>query len=272
MTTLANQRDPTMHRVIAERLQRDHDEKVQFRSFAADYGIKSILDAYAVQKEYVARRQARTNARPIGYKIGLTSPASQAMCGVANPMFGVMLSNGIFADQVEFVTSDFVRLGLEFEILFRLGKDLPRRDRPFTVDEVSESVDGTCLSIEVFDDRKCDYGKFDALSLIADNGWNVGVICGPFQKRPPDLAGIEGVVLTDGLEIARPIGRNCLGNPLNALAWLANHLAESGMMLKAGDLVSTGTLVTPCYPSEPTRIDYRMDGLGQISCSVAVHG
>ena len=58
----------------------------------------------------------------------------------------------------------------------------------------------------------------------------------------------EAVVLArDGEAIAEGRGEMALGGPLNAVAWLANRLAERDRSLQAGQLVMTGTLtaITP---------------------------
>jgi 2-keto-4-pentenoate hydratase len=40
-------------------------------------------------------------------------------------------------------------------------------------------------------------------------------------------------------------GKNVLGDPRIALAWLANELRELGVTLKAGEVVTTGTCHAP---------------------------
>ena len=42
-------------------------------------------------------------------------------------------------------------------------------------------------------------------------------------------------------------GKNVLGDPRVALAWLANELRELGVTLRAGEVVTTGT----CHPPLP---------------------
>jgi len=40
-------------------------------------------------------------------------------------------------------------------------------------------------------------------------------------------------------------GANVLGDPRQALAWLANDLASRGHTLRAGEVIMTGTVVKP---------------------------
>ena len=53
----------------------------------------------------------------------------------------------------------------------------------------------------------------------------------------------------NGAQLANGVGRNALGHPANAVAWLASKLAARGQVLRAGQLVMTGTL-TPILPIE----------------------
>jgi 2-keto-4-pentenoate hydratase len=39
-----------------------------------------------------------------------------------------------------------------------------------------------------------------------------------------------------------------MGNPLNSLAWIANHLGGRGLSLKAGDLVMSGSVSAMLRP------------------------
>ena len=52
--------------------------------------------------------------------------------------------------------------------------------------------------------------------------------------RVDQIRGVDGI---DGVEFGRGKGRDVLGHPLTALAWLANHLAARGRCLRRGDIV-----------------------------------
>src|SRR6478736_1307125 len=77
---------------LAQRLMREHEEQVRFRPFAAASGIASLEDAYRVQDRYVSLLQTRFGDG-IGYKIGLTSQRMQTMCGIDQPIAGVVLAD-----------------------------------------------------------------------------------------------------------------------------------------------------------------------------------
>jgi 2-keto-4-pentenoate hydratase len=247
---------------IARRLMDDHAAARKFTSFGKEYGIQNLDGAYAVQNAYVKLRADRLATGAAGYKIGLTSKTMQVMCGLTTPVAGVVLANGVHASPAAIPAKPYGRLGLEFEIAVRLAKDVD--DPAYVV----EAVGGVAPAVELVDDRGCDYRALDALSLVADNAWNAGVVHGEFIMQWPELADAEGVALANGVEIGRGIGRDVLGHPFAALTWLARHLAGRGQYLRAGDIVSTGSLIPTHFPTATTNYSYAVSGLGEISCRV----
>jgi 2-keto-4-pentenoate hydratase len=53
-----------------------------------------------------------------------------------------------------------------------------------------------------------------------------------------------------------------MGHPLNALAWLAQKLAEEGTPLRSGMIVMTGSMVPIQYPFTADRVLVEISGLG----------
>jgi 2-keto-4-pentenoate hydratase len=257
-------------RKVAESLIDEHARGVNFHPFAPARGIISIADAYEVQHEYVRLQMQRRGAGAVGYKIGLTTKRMQQMCGLDNSIAGVVLSDRVHESGVSLLASSYGRIGLEFEIAARLARDL-RPDRDVVAPlEVADAVDAVAPAIEIVDDRLADYRTLDALSLIADNCWNAGIVLGPFVRSWPDLATIEGVVFADGMMMDQGFGRDVLGHPFHSLAWLAKHLAEMGSTLRAGDVVMTGNLVTTKFPSQSSAYHFSVTGLGEVEAMIHV--
>lgn len=243
-----------------------HARKLRFVPFAQAHGVKDLAAAYAVQDALVAR-WCRAGARPVGYKVGLTSPRMQAMCGIDQPIGGVVLSGRVFQSGDSISLSRFVHAGLEFEVGMRLGRDLPAGARPFTRDDVARAVEAVCPAFEVIEDRGADYRKLDVLELVAENSWNGGIVLGAFQSKWPDLEAIEGVVELNGQRIDQGHGRDVLGHPFEPLAWLANHLAGRGGMLRRGDVVLTGSMALTRFPAAGDRFRFTLAGLGEIAAT-----
>jgi 2-keto-4-pentenoate hydratase len=204
-----------------------------------------------------------------GYKIGLTSARMQKMCGIDQPVAGVVLSSRIAQSGVVLQARRYHHVGLEFEVGVRLGHDLPRGEAPFTKERVAQAVGGVCAAVEVVDDRNADYSTLEALSLIADNSWNAGAVLGAFTGSWDNLEAASGIVTLNGREIDRGYGRDVLGHPFVPLTWLANHLAAAGEALRAGDVVLTGSIIPTRFPQESGAFRFDLAGIGAVEVTVA---
>ena len=255
---------------VAAALMDEHSRGVRFSCFAVRCGITDPAQAYAVQREYVRLQMAARGVGAVGYKVGLTSKRMQAMCGIDSPVAGVVLQDRVHRSGVQLAASAYGRVGLEFEIAVRLGRDLRPDGRAITVAEVADAVEAVCPAIEIVDDRAADYGTLEALSLIADNSWNAGIVLGAFRRKWPDLAAIEGVVSVHGEIVDRGFGRDVLGHPFHSVAWLATQLATAGTALRAADIVMTGNLVTTKFPDRSAAYRFDLAGLGAVDLSISV--
>lgn len=252
---------------IAQRLVADHAARVPFAPFAAEAGIATLAAAYEVQRHYVQQLSAASGAAPCGYKIGLTSARMQAMCGIDTPVAGTVLAHRVHRSGATLARADHGRLGIEFEIAVRLGRDL---GGGADAAAVAAAVDAVTPAIEVVDDRGCDYARLDVLSLVADNAWNAGIVLGDWRQPGLDLAAVRGVVFVD--DASEPLdsghGSAVLGHPFAAVTWLANHLSGQGGALRAGEVVMTGSIVTTKFPQAPGRWRYAAEGLGDVVVTV----
>jgi len=254
----------------AAALMEEHASGVKFHPFAAAAGVASVVDAYALQREYVRLQMQARGVGAAGYKIGLTSKRMRDMCGIDSPIAGVVLKDRVHFSGASVTTSAYGRVGLEFEIAVRLARDFRRSGRIATLAEVAGAVDAVAPAMEIVDDRHADYGALDVLSVIADNSWNAGIVLGAFSKAWPDLTTIEGVVTLDGKDIDRGSGKDVLGHPFHSVAWLASHLADRGTGLRAGDIVMTGNLVTTKFPDRPSAYRFAVAGLGSVDLAIRI--
>jgi len=81
--------------------------------------------------------------------------------------------------------------------------------------------------------------------MVAGNVWNAGVVLGaPVTGwHRLDLATVTSRLTINGREIGSGKGSYVMGNPLNALSWLADKLANGGKPLRRGMIVMTGSMV-----------------------------
>ncbi|HEU5295793.1 MAG TPA: fumarylacetoacetate hydrolase family protein [Burkholderiaceae bacterium] len=248
----------------AQTLLKQHAAKVRFAA-APPPSATTLSAAYDVQDAFVALMLAREG--PVaGYKIGLTSPRMQAMCGIDQPISGVVLAQRVRSSGATLSRRAYGRLGLEFEIAMRVGRDATGGGH--SAHSVRAHVDAVCAGIEIVDDRNADYKTLDVRGLVADNSWNEGMVLSQWMSAWPDLGAAEGVVHANGQAVDRGFGRDVLGDPFVALAWLANHLRARGERLRAGQVVMTGSLVPTRFPLEDTAFRYELAGIGSVSVKV----
>ena len=136
----------------------------------------------------------------------------------------------------------------EPEFAFRMARDLLPRSQPYTKDEVLAAVGTLHPAIEVPDSRYDDFARVGAAQLIADNACAHYFVLGEAAAadwRTLDLAehAVRGEVSARYAREGK--GANVLGDPRVALTWLANELRELGMGLRSGQVVTTGTCMTP---------------------------
>lgn len=248
----------------AQTLLEQHAAHARFQA-APPPSATTLPAAYDVQDAFVALMLPREGPA-VGYKIGLTSKRMQAMCGIDQPIAGMVLARRVRPSGATLARGDYGRLGLEFEIAMRIGRDAPGGEH--TAHSVRAHVDAVCAGIEIVDDRHADYKTLDVRGLVADNSWNAGVVLSPWVDAWPDLCAAEGVVHANGQAVDRGFGRDVLGDPFVCVAWLANHLHARGECLRAGQVVMTGSLVTTRFPTEDTAFRYELAGIGTVSVNV----
>ncbi len=203
-----------------------------------------VESAYQVQRLLTERRLAG-GARVIGRKIGLTSPAVQRQVGVDRPDFGVLFEDMRYRDGEEIPIGRLLQPRVEAEVAFILARD---------IDDASDVRGAVALafpSLEIVDSRIADW-RIGITDTIADNA-SSGVFVLGERGTPPDSCEPAEVMMTlrrgDDV-VSQGTGRDCLGDPLNALAWLAATAIDIGTPLRAGDVVLSGAL-GPLVPVAP---------------------
>lgn len=101
--------------------------------------------------------------------------------------------------------------------------------------------------------------------MVAGNVWNAGCVLGaPMTDwRRLDLSTLIYRLTINGREIGIGKGGDVMGNPLNALAWLADKLAADGRPLRRGMVVMTGSTVPIQFPQPGDHCVVEVTGLGR---------
>jgi 2-oxo-3-hexenedioate decarboxylase/2-keto-4-pentenoate hydratase len=222
-------------------------------------------EAYRVQAALHGILGARGLGQVAGHKIGCTTAVMQRFLAIDHPCAGGVLATRVFRDSVAAPFDSFLHVGVEAEIAVVLGRDLPPRGTPYSVAEVRAAVAAVAAAIEIVDDRWDDYRRVDTPTLVADDFFNHSSVLGPLRRLDNglDLGALRGATRVDGVEVGRGRGADVLGDPLHALAWLANQLAERGPGLRAGEFVSTGSVVATRWMSRGEAAEVEIEGLGR---------
>lgn len=248
-----------------------HAERENFSPFPEDARPRSVEESYAVQDEFVTLK-SRACGPVVGYKIALTTAAMRAMVGLDDSIGGVMHKKQVVRGPATVRASDYGRLIVEFEVAAQLAADLPLQGAPYTRDSVAAAVGALMPAFELADDRNADYRTLStqAYGLIADNAWNEGAVLGAAVEdwRGIDLEAIHGVARINGEIVGEGFGRDVMGHPLTALAWVANNLAKRGKHLRAGQFVITGSLVTSKFPKAGDTLGFELGALGSVQLRV----
>jgi 2-keto-4-pentenoate hydratase len=155
----------------------------------------------------------------------------------------------------------------EPEFAFRMRFDLPPRPSVYSVAEVLDAVDTLHPAIEIPDSRFADFVSAGEAQIIADNACAHLFVLGNAATanwRALDLVEERPVITMRGERFIGH-GKNVLGDPRVALAWLANELRTLGITLRAGEVVTTGTCHPPLPIQSGDRVEADFGVLGRVS-------
>ncbi len=231
-----------------------------------DCYISNEAAAYTVQ-DLVHQRLTAGNEGPLaGHKIGCTTTVMQAYLGIHSPCAGGVFAAHVRHEQGTFSQEDYMRLGVECEIAVLLGASLTQASAPFNRHEVAGAISGCMAAIEVVEDRYRDYSTLAPPVLIADDFFAAGCVLGKVQSGfdPYALATVTATMQINGRPVGSGVGADVLGEPLDALVWLANHMATRGSALQAGSFVLLGSLVQTHWVRPGDEVVVQNEQLGNV--------
>ena len=200
----------------------------------------TVEDAYHIQLE-VVKKKIEQGKTIIGKKIGLTSKAMQEMLNVDEPDYGhlfddMKVNNGGIVN-----VDSMIAPRVEAEIGFVLKEDLVGPNITFL--DVLMATEYVIPTLEIIDSRIEDW-KIKLIDTVADNGSSAKVVVGDQTRKLEEInLRTIGMILKKNNEIiATGSGSAALGHPAQAIAWLANKLAEFDISLKKGELILPGAL------------------------------
>ena len=223
----------------------------------------SMADAFAIQSAV----RTTIGWNHAGWKIGCTSERAQKALRTDGPFPGPIYRERLFPSGTHVETLASNSRTTEPEIAFTLARDLPARDKDWSVDEVLEAVATVHPSIEIVNPR-LPKGFNDVVEwYVADGGLShaLGLGQGVTPLRRADYAKITNRVSLNGVNRYSGVASNALGGPELALTWLANNLISKGLFLRAGDVVTTGVITEVFDTSIGDHVEATYDLIGTVS-------
>jgi 2-oxopent-4-enoate/cis-2-oxohex-4-enoate hydratase len=226
----------------------------------------TIEDAYHISLRMVNQRLERDGEKIIGKKIGVTSKPVQEMLGVFQPDFGFLTDAMVYPDGAEIsVAGNLIQPRAEGEIAFRLKKDLVGPG--VTEADVLDATETIMPCFEIVDSRIHDW-KIKIQDTVADNASCGVYVLGENEVDPRDydLPNLKMTIYKNGEFNSEGLGSAVQGNPLTAVAWLANTLGEFGIPFKAGEVILSGSLAPLIPVVAGDEMSLEIEGIGGCSC------
>ena len=230
----------------------------------------SEADAYKVQFAVHDKLCAGGADKIAGWKVALTLPHQYEPLKLSGPVFAGIYESGLRKSGAQFEKGWPLKGGIEPELVARIAKDAPVGGSPYTADSIRGHVANLYCGMELVDNRYVDAAKLGGPGRIADNVLQAALVTGTELKdwQKLDFPGLKGRSLLDGKELASGPGSAVMGSAMISLAWLANTLNKHGKMLKAGDMILTGSVHPPAFLPGPGVARTEFEGLGETEITI----
>jgi 2-keto-4-pentenoate hydratase len=219
--------------------------------------------AYAIQA-FNTEFFLKQGRKIVGRKIGLTSKVVQEQLGVDQPDYGILYADMLRKEGTQINLSDVMQTKIEAEIAFVLAKDLNQKEN--AIEDVIDAIAYVSPALEIVGSRIKNWDITYA-DTVADNGSSGLFVLGNSQCKLDqiDLIVCEMVLERSGEKVSEGSGSACMGNPINAVLWLANTMALTKYPLRAGDIILSGALGPMVEVNAGDNFEARISGLGSVS-------
>lgn len=221
----------------------------------------SVEEACFVQDVMARSIESEQGNGVRGWKVGAPTPD-------ATPLFGPMPFGWIVDDASVLAGPRFRRRGLEAEIAFLIGHDLPPRETPYSRAEIVAAIASCHPAIEELEDAFVDRSKVGEFTKMADLMMNGGFIHGPAVPgwQQIDFAKESVTLAVDGDIRVEATASNTAGTDLLRLVlYLANEGAARTGGLKRGSWITTGSWTGNTFASAGSKVDVHFSTAGSVS-------
>jgi 2-oxo-3-hexenedioate decarboxylase len=221
-------------------------------------------DAYAIQKQSIARRVAR-GERQVGIKMGFTSRAKMVQMGLSDMIWGRLTDGMLIEDGGSTPFERYVHPRAEPEVAFLLKHRLAGHVTPM---QALAAVEAIAPAIELIDSRYENF-KFTLEDVVADNSSSSGFVTGGWHAPALDCANLGIVFSFNGKPVQIGSTAAILGNPLRSLAAAARFAAQADEPLQPGWIVMAGGATAAEALAPNTWVECEIQHLGRVGFTIA---
>ena len=253
--------------VAAQALLAAEAERRQIGLLSVAHPDMTLDDAYAIQ---TAQMQPKLDAgrHILGWKIGLTSKVMQDALGIETPDSGVLYDDMLFESGAQVPNNRYIEPRVEAEIAFVLKAPL---EGDVSREDVLAATDYVVPALEILDTRILradpETGQRRRIfDTVADNAANAGIVLGEARHAPDafDLRWVGAIVKKNSETVATGLGAGVLDDPVDGLVWLARRMHTYGQRMNAGDVVLSGSFISPIECPAGTEIAADFGAFGQV--------
>jgi 2-keto-4-pentenoate hydratase len=246
------------HSVAASILLEARNQRRWLSSLPEGSRPKDMDDAYAIQNIVVAE------LGPIAaWKVGAGGREAWPACAA-------IAQTSLFDTDVRLPADMFHLIGVEAELAYRFSVDLPPRSEPYLRHEIIAAIGSIHPAIEISDTRFAAWASQDRPSHVADQLNHGALVIGAgsehWRRIDPQLQ--RAIVRVNGIVLADVTGGNPAGDPVRLLHWLANDGSRALGGLRAGMVVTTGSLTGVEFVAPPVRAQADLPGLGTVNVAI----
>lgn len=260
--------ESSMKKQLARELYEAQKNSVPMIAITDRYPDITLEEAYEIQLEVVELKK-KDGIHIIGKKIGLTNKPIREQIGVFEPDYGIITSDGLLYDGDVLHMSNFIAPRIESEIAFILGEDITMDQYPVKPCDIIRATYGIAPALEVVDSRIKDW-KIKIQDTVSDAASYAAIVLGNKITR---LDGLDLRILgmsayQNGELVQHGSSGAVMGNPINAVVWLANKLLSLGLELKKDEIILSGSF-TPVFPIQAgDTVHVVFDHLGEVSLCI----
>jgi 2-oxo-3-hexenedioate decarboxylase len=220
-------------------------------------GDQRIVDGMSAQ----GRRRADLlagGARSVGWKAGLGTAAAMGKVGTAAPVAGFLTDATRVADGGSVALEGWTTPTFEPELAIRVDADLPADASP---DDVAAAMGAIAPAIELVELEPPD----DLAAVLAGNVFHRAYLIGAWTPATAaDVAAARLDVTVDGEPRATEVDpAAALGDLLAVVRSIAAQAALAGAVLRAGELVITGSAIPAIGLAGGETLTVALTGRGQ---------